>query len=123
VTDAPDDALDAETLRTALAAERAGALARAAALRRDLDALKEAATIGGTDDEHDPEGTTAFERAQAQSLLDAALGQVEEVDVLLARVEAGTYGVCETCGRRIAAERLLARPLARTCITCASARR
>ena len=31
----------------------------------------------------------------------------------------GTYGVCEGCGRPIAAERLVARPAARSCIDCA----
>ncbi|WP_433030613.1 TraR/DksA C4-type zinc finger protein [Actinomycetospora sp. CA-053990] len=31
---------------------------------------------------------------------------------------AGTYGVCERCGRPIAPERLEARPAARTCVTC-----
>jgi len=31
----------------------------------------------------------------------------------------GVYGICETCGRPIAPERLAARPAARTCIDCA----
>ena len=34
-------------------------------------------------------------------------------------VEAGIYGICETCGRPIAPERLAARPATRTCIDCA----
>ena len=32
---------------------------------------------------------------------------------------AGAYGICERCGRDIPAERLLARPEARTCVACA----
>ncbi|WP_269778536.1 TraR/DksA C4-type zinc finger protein [Microlunatus antarcticus] len=37
-----------------------------------------------------------------------------------ARLAAGTYGLCERCGRPIAEERLAARPEARFCITCAA---
>ncbi|MEO7146821.1 MAG: TraR/DksA C4-type zinc finger protein, partial [Terrimesophilobacter sp.] len=37
----------------------------------------------------------------------------------LARLDAGTYGRCEVCGKRIAHARLEARPTARTCIDCA----
>lgn len=118
-----DDALDLEDARAALRAERERALGRAAGLRRDLEVLKEAAMLGGTDDEHDPEGTTAFDRARTQSLLDAAEAQVGEADDLLRRLAAGVYGLCEACGRPIASARLSARPLARTCIDCASARR
>ena len=46
---------------------------------------------------------------------------LDEVDAALARVEAGTYGTCETCGRPIAEARLEVRPVARQCIECASA--
>jgi DnaK suppressor protein len=117
------DTLDLEDVRAALGAERERALARAEGLRRDLEVLKEAAMLGGTDDEHDPEGTTAFDRARTQSLLDAAEAQVAEAAVALARLDAGGYGWCESCGQQIAPARLVARPLARTCISCASARR
>ncbi len=43
-----------------------------------------------------------------------------EVDAALARLDAGTYGACERCGRQIATDRLAARPTARQCIDCAS---
>jgi RNA polymerase-binding protein DksA len=42
-----------------------------------------------------------------------------DVEAALARRDAGDYGTCETCGRPITAERLAARPAARTCIDCA----
>jgi len=73
-----------------------------------------------TDDEHDPEGSTiAFERAQVAALLDQAERQLAELDAAVARVDAGGYGQCESCGDAIAAERLLVRPAATRCITCA----
>ena len=75
-----------------------------------------------TDDEHDPEGATiAFERAQLASLADQARNHLAELDEALDRLRQGRYGQCVQCGKPIGAERLAARPAARTCIACASA--
>ncbi|MEU7907682.1 TraR/DksA C4-type zinc finger protein [Actinoplanes sp. NPDC049118] len=99
---------------------RARAQAEAATLAQDLEALFAASRDSNADDEHDPEGATiGFERAQLTALLAAARERVAEVDDALRRVDAGTYGVCERCGRPIAEERLAARPFARCCIACA----
>jgi DnaK suppressor protein len=107
-----------------LVAERVAAAGRAESLRRDVEAIVESAKGGATDDEHDVEGATvAFERAQAMALLDETHAQIETLDLALARVAAGTYGRCESCGEPIAPERLAARPAATTCIRCASRRR
>ena len=116
-------AADAGQHRAALEAERERVLARAAALRRDVARIVESTSQVATDDEHDPEGTTAFERAQTQALLDAALRAVGEVDAALARLDAGTYGRCAACGEEIPVARLAARPVARTCVPCAARRR
>lgn len=43
-------------------------------------------------------------------------GLLHDVDAALARVAAGTYGICETCGDSIEADRLVADPLVRFCI-------
>ena len=105
-----------------LAAERAGTEARVAALRRDFDAIASSSSAGA-DDEHDPEGSsTAFERQHVAALLEQAEGQLAEIARAEARLEDGSYGRCERCGRPIAAERLAARPAAATCIACASRR-
>lgn len=99
---------------------RASAEDEAAILDRDLEALFAASRDSNADDEHDPEGATiGFERAQLTALLAAARERVAEVDSALARVEAGTYGTCEECGRLIAEGRLEARPFARLCMSCA----
>jgi DnaK suppressor protein len=51
---------------------------------------------------------------------DAVVRQLEsqrvEVIAALARIEAGTFGVCEVCGEPIEEERLDANPAARTCV-------
>ncbi len=76
------------------------------------------------DDEHDPDGATVgFERAQAAALVDMARARLVELDGALARIDAGTYGVCESCGRQIGAARLAAVPGAHTCVSCATPKR
>ncbi|MEY2571502.1 MAG: DnaK suppressor protein [Acidimicrobiaceae bacterium] len=103
-----------------LLAERALAVAQIESLAREFDGIVEAAEGVATDDEHDPEGhTIAFERQQVAGLLRDARSRLRDVDDALARMAAGSYGSCESCGRPIAAERLAARPAARTCIACA----
>jgi DnaK suppressor protein len=44
--------------------------------------------------------------------------QLDEVNAALARLEAGTYGVCERCSRPIPLARLRAIPTARYCLEC-----
>jgi DnaK suppressor protein len=100
--------------------ERAAALAQIEALTREFDGVVAASRASNADDEHDPEGATiAFERQQVVALLDQARRRLADVDAALAHREAGDYGICETCGRPIAPERMAARPAARTCIDCA----
>ncbi len=110
--------------RRLLAAERASTEARLAALRRDLDAIvSSSASAAGADDEHDPEGSsTAFDRQHVAALLDHATGRLAEIARAERRLDDGSYGDCERCGRPIAAARLAARPAAATCIACARAR-
>jgi len=103
-----------------LVGDRAVTAERVAALSRDLEAIVEAARLVATDDEHDPEGATiAFERSQTSAFLADARKHLDDLDSALERIEAGDYGRCEVCGEPIAADRLLARPAARTCINCA----
>ncbi|MGY1856872.1 TraR/DksA family transcriptional regulator [Modestobacter sp. SYSU DS0290] len=108
------------TVTAELARARAEALAQIAALTREFDEVVAASAASNADDEHDPEGATiAFERQQVAALLESARRRLADVDDALARAAAGGYGVCETCGGEIGAERLAARPQARTCIGCA----
>ena len=43
---------------------------------------------------------------------------LESIEEALARIENGTYGTCERCGKQIAEERLEAIPYATRCIDC-----
>ena len=107
----------------ALAEERRRTEERLADLTGDYAGIVEASADSNADDEHDPEGSTiAFGRSQVGALVKQARVHLAEVDAALGRVEDGTYGVCESCGQPIAPGRLEARPVARTCITCANRR-
>ena len=43
---------------------------------------------------------------------------LKAIDKALAKIGAGTFGICETCGQPIAEERLMAIPYATQCIDC-----
>ncbi|WP_018330665.1 TraR/DksA family transcriptional regulator [Actinomycetospora chiangmaiensis] len=91
--------------------------ARITALEAQVANIVETASSSSGDDEHDPEGqTVAYDRAQAQALLALARADLAEIDAAFARLDAGTYGICEVCGREIPGERLEARPAARRCV-------
>jgi RNA polymerase-binding transcription factor DksA len=47
-----------------------------------------------------------------------ALEAVEEIGAALARIEAGEYGICQTCRQAIPLRRLLGTPQARSCVAC-----
>lgn len=106
--------------RRRLEVERATTVARLSALNGDFDAVVAASRDTNADDEHDPEGATiAFERSQLGALVRQARLHLDEVDAALARLDDGSYGVCERCGRAIPEARLEARPTARRCLDCA----
>lgn len=104
-------------------AERELTTGRLADLSDSFDDLVATTYDANSDDEHDPEGATiAFERSQIDALIRQARAHLVEVDAALGRLDAGIYGRCERCGLAIPAGRLEARPIARTCMSCAAVR-
>lgn len=61
-------------------------------------------------------GSELFERSRDLSIVEDFDAQLSEIDHAVERLEAGTYGRCEACGRPIDDDRLAARPMARFCI-------
>ncbi len=101
--------------------EQQAALTLLATLTRDFTGIVDASADSNADDEHDPEGSTiAFERSQVGALIEQAERRIAEIEAARARVDAGTYGRCEVCGEPIPDQRLEARPVARTCVGCAT---
>ncbi|MFG3047579.1 TraR/DksA family transcriptional regulator [Streptomyces sp. NPDC048202] len=123
MTDSPENAPKATEIRARLLAERAATETQIEALNRDFTAIVEANALVAVDDEHDPDGSsTAFERAHVASLLDRARTHLEHLDDALTRLADGGYGICETCGATIPAERLEVRPATTRCVGCAGTR-
>ena len=73
---------------------------------------------GGFDDDPADAGSASFERETAQSLSNHARGLLVQIDDALRRMDAGSYGLCEGCGKPIEAERLEAIPYATLCMDC-----
>ena len=113
----PDHPRESVTIVARLTEERAVLATRLERLSHDMSALVAASRDSNADDEHDPEGQTiAYERSQLAALIGQAESHLTEVETALTRVADGTYGICEICHEDIAAERLAARPTARTCV-------
>ncbi len=61
-------------------------------------------------------GTETFEREKDLSILDSVEGELADVEHALHRIDDGTYGTCEACGKPISDERLAALPATRFCV-------
>ncbi len=115
LTDAERAALPAQLL-----AERRLMARQVAALERTFDDLVEAAELQPPDDEHDPDGTTAYERAQVSSLVTVTRAHLVELDFALVAIEGEEFDACSQCGTSIGVVRLRALPGVRNCVTCAA---
>ncbi len=76
-----------------------------------------------TDDRgsEDDDGSDAFMRLQNLSQVDSHNKVIQQIDEALARIQDGTYGICEICGQLIRKPRLLNLPFVHTCMECQSA--
>ena len=61
-------------------------------------------------------GSEVFERQKDISIAQQFETELEEIEAALARIEDGSYGTCEVCGKPVGTERLEAIPQARFCI-------
>jgi RNA polymerase-binding transcription factor DksA len=68
-------------------------------------------------------GQVTAERGEVDAIVGTLRDTLNEIDDALGKLEAGTYGLCESCGAPIPEARLEAMPSARLCIACASKRR
>ena len=60
--------------------------------------------------------TVTFDRELDEGLGEGAQQTLAQIDRALARLDDGTFGTCEQCGKEIPEERLHARPWATLCI-------
>jgi RNA polymerase-binding transcription factor DksA len=107
----------------ALKEERVTYTRQAVSLKAEADMLMAEREPGDVQfDEESGEGDTlAVERERDLALSAQAQAAIEEIDLALAKIKDGTYGVCEQCHNTIPKERLRALPYAALCVQCKSA--
>jgi RNA polymerase-binding protein DksA len=64
-------------------------------------------------------GSHEFEEELTLGLIENEEQLIEGINDALARIEQGTFGRCEACGKAVSRERLHALPYARHCVACA----
>jgi DnaK suppressor protein len=64
------------------------------------------------------QATTDAEQAMRMRLCNRETLYLKKVDDALARIEEGTFGLCEVCEEDIGLKRLEARPTATHCVSC-----
>jgi DnaK suppressor protein len=108
--DAARDRLEAE--RDRLAAVRSG-FDEEGFDSSESDSLGELSAV----DQHQADiGTETFEREKDLSIIERLDAELSDVEHALRRLDEGTYGQCEACGKPIGDARLDAMPAARLCL-------
>ncbi len=67
-------------------------------------------------------GTDNYEQEFDLSVLERQGRTLQEIDEALERIENGTFGICDMCGKPIPKGRLEAMPHARSCVSCLTKR-
>jgi DnaK suppressor protein len=75
-------------------------------------------SLGDAGDDQADVGAKTFEREHELALTHNARELLLQTERALARIEAGAYGSCESCGEPIGKARLQAFPRATLCVTC-----
>lgn len=107
-----------------VAEAREGLLAEKTRLTEEIQSSEEAITglmrdsgDGAGDDQADT-GTKNITREHALALMANAREMLEQTEHALERIDTGTYGLCESCGKPIGKGRMLAFPRATLCVDC-----
>jgi DnaK suppressor protein len=108
--------------RALLLQERANYTRQAEELKAEADSLALEHEPGDVqfDEEGGEGGTSNVDRELDLVLSAQARGAVVEIDRALAKIDSGTYGLCEQCGQQIPDARLQALPQAALCVACKS---
>ena len=88
-------------------------------LRSQLGELDVDSESNDFDENFADSAQVAAEQGENRALAGSLREQLDDVDRALAKLDDGTYGLCENCGQPISEARLEAMPATRYCITCA----
>ncbi len=108
---------EARQARTALQEEAERLRAEIQASEEALSGLMRNSGDGAGDDQADT-GTKNVTREHEMALNSNAREMLLQSERALARLEAGTYGLCENCGKPIGKARMQAFPRATLCVEC-----
>ncbi|KND38709.1 DNA-binding protein [Streptomyces acidiscabies] len=107
-----------------VAEARAELMSEVMRLRSEIDA-SEGALAGlmrdsgdGAGDDQADTGTKNITREHEMALTANAREMLEQSERALERLDAGTYGLCESCGEAIGKARMQAFPRATLCVSC-----
>jgi DnaK suppressor protein len=111
-------------LRTRLESERGELAAQLTTIEDQAFAATQSDMSGdvGVDDESADAGTATFEREKELSIEQNVRDLIQKIDRALKRMDDGTYGICERCGKPIEKARIKALPYVDLCIKDAQAR-
>jgi RNA polymerase-binding transcription factor DksA len=82
-----------------------------------LERLSQDSSIGAGDDQADA-GAATFGREQELSIVANRADLIDQMRRAVARIDAGAYGLCESCGEQIPKARLQAFPAATLDVAC-----
>ena len=109
--------LDLEVMRQTLESERERLRAAIVSVNHDSSLLEETGDLSiGTDDHIADIATETYMRELDTGLEENAENLLSEIEGALRRIDEGSSGTCEACGRPIGEERLEAVPWATLCI-------
>jgi RNA polymerase-binding transcription factor len=106
-----------EKVRKELQAEIAGLRADISQAESEI-AERLGDAVGGAGDDQADAGAKTFQREYELAQTQNARDLLDLAERALARIDDGTYGVCESCGQPIGKARLQAFPRATLCVTC-----
>ena len=113
--------------KSELADFRALLMVRKLVLQGDVKKLEDEGCKKGTDAAGDLSsllihladlGTDNFEQEVTLGLMEGEGEELKQISEAFERIDDGTYGLCETCRKKIPKERLRAIPYARLCVVC-----
>jgi len=111
--------MDLESLRAQLLAERERLSRAIAELDAGLSESLEDSSEESPYDQHMAEtAAVTLDREIDLTLEESARSVIAQIDRALEKLDDGTYGTCESCGRPIGEERLLVAPFATLCVEC-----
>ena len=117
-TRAAHTAKDLEEFRASLEREKSELEAQLAELEESSFSTSQSDMSGemAFDEEYADSGTATFERERDLSLENNIRDLLGKIGKALVRLDGGTYGICERCGKPIEKARLKALPYANLCI-------